>query len=87
MKNVSPCSTRSRNKGHWLIHKNRRMSSKEMMRLLRIDPDKFKQVVPDSVMGQQLGSAMSVNVVERILANALKAVGLTHKSCLKSSEQ
>ena len=87
MKNVSPCLTKSRSKGHWLIHKNRRTTIREMMRLQGIDPDKFKQVVPDNVMGQQLGNAMSVNVVERILANALKAAGLTHKSCLKSSEQ
>ena len=88
MKNVSPCLTRSRNKGHWwLIHKSRRTSIREMMRLQGIDPDKFKQVVPDSVMGQQLGNAMSVNVVERILASALTAAGLTHKSCLRSSNQ
>ena len=87
MKNVSPCSTRSRNKGHWLLQKNRRTSIREMMRLQGIDPDEFKQVVPDSVIRQQIGNAMSVNVVERIRANALRAAGLTQKSCLKSSDQ
>ena len=57
-----------------------------MMRLQGIHPDKFKQVVPDSVMGQQLGNAMSVNDVDRILENGLGAAGLTQKSCLKSSK-
>ena len=59
------------------------MSIREMMRLQGIDPDKFKQVVSDSVMGQQLGNAMSVNVIERILARALRAAGLVHLPCLK----
>ena len=86
MKNVSPCLTRSRNRGHWLLHKNRRMSIKEMMRLQGIDPDKFKQVVPDSVMGQHIGNAMSVNVIERILSRALKAAGLLKDSCLKNQK-
>ena len=83
MKNVSPCLTRSRNKGHWLIHRNRRTTIREMMRLQGIDPDKFKQVVSDKVMGQQIGNAMSVNVVEQILGSALQAAGLVIESCLK----
>ena len=86
MKNTSPCLTRSRSKGHWLIHKNRRMNIKEMMRRQGIDPDNFKQVVSDSVMGQQLGNAMSVNVMERILAKALLAAGLIQKPSLKASK-
>ena len=86
MKNISPCSISSRNKGHWLIHRNRRMNIKEMMRLQGIDPKSFKQVVPDSVMGQQLGNAMSVNVVERILSRALVAAGLVQKPNLKFSK-
>ena len=44
----SPCITRSRNKGHWLTHKNRRMNIKEVMRLQGIDPEHFKQVVSDT---------------------------------------
>ena len=75
--NFSPYLTRSRYKGHWLIHKNRRMSVKEMMRLQGIDPSTFKQVVSDSAMGQQLGNAMSVYVIEQILANALQAANLS----------
>ena len=45
MFNVSPCITRSRNRGHWLIHRNRRTSLHEMMRLQGIDPLTFKQVL------------------------------------------
>ena len=33
MKNISNDLTKSRNKGHWLLHWNTRMSIKEMMRL------------------------------------------------------
>ena len=69
--NYSPCITRSRNRGHWLIHKNRRMTIREMMRLQGVDPVTFVQVVSDSVMGQQLGNAMSVNVIEQVMANVL----------------
>ena len=83
---IPPCIATSRNRGHWLIHKNRRMNVKEMMRLHGIDPDNFNQVVSDSVMGQQLGNAMSVNVVERIIVNSLGAAGLVRKSCLKTSK-
>ena len=36
-------------------------------------------------MGQQLGDAMSVNVIEQILANALQAANLVGKSALKGS--
>ena len=62
------------------------MNIKEMMRLQGIDPETFKQVVSDSVMGQQLGNAMSVNVMERILAKALLAAGLIQKPNLKASK-
>ena len=80
----SPCLIRSRNKGHWLMHKNRRTNIKEMLRLQGINPETFKSVVPDSVLGQQIGNAMHVNVVERILSRALLAAGLVSKSCLKT---
>ena len=42
-----------------------------------MNPDDFKQVVPDAQWRKQLGNAMSVNVVERLLARLLPAAGLT----------
>ena len=63
------------------------MNIKEMMRLQGIDPENFKQVVSDSVMGQQVGNAMSFNVIELILVNALEAAGLTRQSCPETSQQ
>ena len=81
--NFSPCITRSRNKGHWLLHKNRRMNIKEMMRLQGINPTKFVVDVSECTLGQQIGNAMSVNVIERVLNQALQAAGLTRKGCLK----
>ena len=61
------------------------MNIQEMMRLQGIDPDGFHQVVSDSVMGQQLGNAMSVNVVEQVISKALQAAGLVRKSSMKNS--
>ena len=82
-RDYSPCITRSRNRGHWLLHKNRRMNISEMMRLQGINPAKFKVDVSEGILGQQIGNAMSVNVIERILNRSLQAAGLTRKGCLK----
>ena len=85
MFNVSPCITRSRNRGHWLIHKKRRMRINEMMRLQGINPRTFKQVVSDAVLGQQLGNSMSVNVIEQLMIQALKAANLLRDSGMKQT--
>ena len=42
-----------------------------------MSPDHFKQVVSDAQWRKQLGNVMSVNMVERLLARLLPAVGLT----------
>ena len=42
-----------------------------------MNPDKFKMVVKKTHWHKQLGNAMSVNVVERLLVRLLPAVGLT----------
>lgn len=63
------------------------MNIEEMLGLQGIDPDTFVRVVPDSVLGQQIGNAMGVNVVERTFSRALVAAGLVKKSCLKDSKQ
>ena len=41
-----------------------------------MNPTTFKVEVSDSVLGQKIGNAMIVNVIERLLLSTLKAVGL-----------
>ena len=76
VKDYSPCITRSRNRGHWITSRNRRMTISEMFRLQGMDPSKFTASIPESTLGQQIGNAMSVNVVERIIVQVLKATNL-----------
>jgi len=73
---ISPCITRSRYRGHWITSLQRRFTKNEMFRLQGMDPMEFKVVVPDTVMGQQIGNAMCVNVIERVLIKVLEAAGL-----------
>ena len=76
MWDVSPCITRSRQNGHWITNQKRRMNKAEMLRLQGMDPSKFVIDVSSSKLGQQIGNAMSVNVIERILIAALKAANI-----------
>ncbi len=41
-----------------------------------MNPTTFKVEVSDSVLGQQIRNAMSINVIERVFLFTLKAVGL-----------
>ena len=75
MKDVSPCITRSRYKGHWITNVQRRMSLEEMCRFQGFDPTKIKQSVSNVEMGRMLGNAMSINIVERILFRVLRHMG------------
>lgn len=74
----SPCLTRSRYQGHWITNQNRRMTKEEMLRLQGMDPTKIKVAVPENELGQQIGNAMSINVIERILVQVLKATNLAN---------
>ena len=76
IKNLSPCITRSRCDGHWLLHRQRRMTPCEMLRLQGVDPTTFRQNVSDRSLGQQVGNAMSVNVVERLLYEVFRQTNL-----------
>ena len=58
------------------------MTIEEMARLQGIRPDQFYKVVDDYQLGQQIGNAMSVNVIERILFQIFKATPLTKKTNL-----
>ena len=73
MLDVSPCITRSRYKGHWIMNQNRRMTKQEMFRLQGMDPTAFSVAISDNSLGHQIGNAMSVNVIERVLLRALQA--------------
>ena len=55
------------------------MNVHEIMRLQGINPTTFNQVVSTAEMGKQLGNAMSVNVIERILYKVLVATTLGDK--------
>ena len=61
----------------WISNRGRLLNARERCRLQGMNPDHFKQVVSDAQWRKQLGNAMSVNVVERLLARLLPAVGLT----------
>ena len=52
------------------------MTKEEMFRLQGMDPTIFNAVIPDTHLGQQLGNAMSVNVIERILQRSLAAANI-----------
>jgi len=75
----APCLTCSRRDGHWVTSRGRRLHKTEMMRLQGMDPTIFKVVVSERELGKQLGNTMSVNVLERLFARLLPAVGLSRR--------
>jgi DNA (cytosine-5)-methyltransferase 1 len=83
MKEISPCITRCRAKGHWVTSRGRRLTKDEMMRLQGMRPDIFKKVVSDCNLGKQIGNSMSVNVLERLFVRALPAAQLVPHGTLK----
>ena len=52
------------------------MNKAEMLRLQGMSPSKIVVDVSQSKLGQQIGNAMSINKIERILAAALKAADI-----------
>ena len=69
---LSPCITRSRNHGHWITDLRRRMNHEEMLRLQGMNPINHKLSVTRAELGKQIGNAMSVNVLERLLFQIFK---------------
>jgi len=76
VKGRSPCITCSRRSGHWVSSRNRRQTLEEMLRLQGMNPTILKKSVSRAQIGKQIGNAMSVNVLERLLVRALPAAGL-----------
>ena len=52
------------------------MKLEEMFRLQGMNPHHFSKVVSHSQFGMQIGNAMSVNVIERVILRALNAANL-----------
>ena len=55
------------------------MNVREMMRLQGMNPEEFTLEVTERQLAQQLGNAMSLNVLERIMFRLLPAAGLRVK--------
>eukprot|EP00445_Apocalathium_hangoei_P069137 CAMPEP_0204138222 /NCGR_PEP_ID=MMETSP0361-20130328/17855_1 /ASSEMBLY_ACC=CAM_ASM_000343 /TAXON_ID=268821 /ORGANISM="Scrippsiella Hangoei, Strain SHTV-5" /LENGTH=206 /DNA_ID=CAMNT_0051092003 /DNA_START=39 /DNA_END=656 /DNA_ORIENTATION=- len=85
MYDVTPCLTCSRAQGHWVTNRGRRLTKLEQMRLqsIRTPAEGFKVVVSDFQLGRQIGNAMSVNILERLLVRILPAAGLALAGSLK----
>ena len=84
MLNCSPCLTRSRtrNSGHWLIHRCRFMSTEEMFKLQGLDPNRWARPakISETDFKACLGNAMAGNVVKAVLLAVLKALGEVEES-------
>eukprot|EP00427_Karlodinium_veneficum_P015886 CAMPEP_0169122590 /NCGR_PEP_ID=MMETSP1015-20121227/33312_1 /TAXON_ID=342587 /ORGANISM="Karlodinium micrum, Strain CCMP2283" /LENGTH=360 /DNA_ID=CAMNT_0009185829 /DNA_START=124 /DNA_END=1206 /DNA_ORIENTATION=+ len=77
----TPCITYRRASGHWVTTRGRRMNVDEMLRLQGMERC-FKQVVSNRQLGEQIGNAMSQNVIERIFIKLLPAAGLVQRGTI-----
>lgn len=72
LKGCSPCLTRARaaRGGHWVTTHGCRMGTETMLKLQGMDPDRIKRPsdVKLGLFNAMIGNAMSVNVVEVLLA-------------------
>lgn len=75
MRDTSPCLTT--NCRIWISHYGRELNLAEKCRLQGMSPRRLNVVVSKTQFAKQLGNSMSVNVLERILAAALPAAGLS----------
>ena len=79
MLNRSPCLTRGRamDRGHWIIHRGRQMTTREVFMLQGLKPERWS--LPEGVSEAHLracaGNAMSGNVIKAVLMSVLVALG------------
>jgi DNA (cytosine-5)-methyltransferase 1 len=78
-KDCCPCITRRRGAGHWVSNRGRRLLKTEMARLQGMDPTRFVVAVRPTMLGEQLGNTMSVNILERLFCRILPAAGLAKR--------
>ncbi|MCP4240495.1 MAG: hypothetical protein GY772_08010, partial [bacterium] len=79
MVGCSPCLTASRHHGHYVTTKGGMMTLNEMCRLQGVPPDRFDHEVAGvsaEAFARALGNAMSVNVLQRLLAKVLYSARL-----------
>ena len=75
----SPCLTRQRaaEGGHWLVHRGRMMTTREVFMLQGLKPERWR--LPEGVTQSHLrgcaGNAMSGNVIKAVLTSVLAALG------------
>ena len=78
MVNRTPCLTRSRaaTKGHWLLHRGRQMSTREIFKLQGLNPDRWAcpAAMSESHFRACAGNAMSGNVIKAVLLSVLTAL-------------
>ena len=80
---VSPtlCAHRSASLGYFSTTLQRRLSVRELMRLQGANPQKLNLVgTSRCALGEMVGNVMSINVVERVLEQALEATKLPRLS-------
>lgn len=84
MLDQAPCITCNRcgGRGHWIMNRGRRLNIVETMRLqgMHTPKDGFNIVVKTSETAKQVGNAMSVNVLERLLVRILSAARLVPRA-------
>ena len=61
----------------WLSNRGRTLNTNERMRLFGHDPTLLKLAVRTRQIEEQLGNSMALNVLERLLCQAMPCVGLT----------
>ena len=74
--NKSLCLTRSRHRGFWISNQKRRLNIHERLRLQRIMPCEITNKVSNTEFAKQIGNAMSMNVVERVLLSIFKSTDM-----------
>lgn len=75
MQDMCPCLTRSRGKGYWLSNRGRRMNVSEMLRLQGWQGS-WTMTSSPLQLGQMIGNAMSINVLQRLFCRILPSIGL-----------
>ena len=82
MLGISPCLTRTRAAvgGHWITNLSRVTSIRETICLQGMPPDLNCAGITARQQGCMIGTATSVNVLERLLVRRLPAAGLVNRS-------
>ena len=79
MYDMCPCLTRSRGKGYWLSNRGRRMNTSEMLRLQGLQGS-WTMTSSPLQLGQMIGNAMSINVLQRLFCRIFPSIGLGNPS-------